>query len=236
MDALLLIVVEVVFLLTYVDISNFTKLSTGYFMYAIIATLIVLGITSIASENRYLRFVVRKERIDLVTDYKAPKVLTARDAIIAADEKYVDECAAVAREALQKAAAEAQAAQAEAEVQEKAAAEAQAKQEAAEAQAAAEAAALAVLTAKIGDAVGVICDACFERELPLRRTNGSDGTHIAFDDYKIAVCVFEDPASIPEKEGWIILPFKLDEVTDGKKEAEVILDYLAETTPQDGQA
>lgn len=73
-----------------------------------------------------------------------------------------------------------------------------------------------------------ICNACFDRKVQLRRTDGSDGLNIVFDDVQMAVCVFIDIKQIPTKEGWTIVPFKCDEVTDGQKEAEVIIDYLAE--------
>lgn len=76
-----------------------------------------------------------------------------------------------------------------------------------------------------------ICDACFARGLTLRRTDGADGVNIAFDDVKLGVCVFTDPKQIPEKEEWVVIAFKCDEVSDGKKESEVIIDYLAEMTP-----
>lgn len=76
-----------------------------------------------------------------------------------------------------------------------------------------------------------ICDACFERKLTLRRTDGSDGLNIVFDDVKLGVCVFTDTKQIPTKDGWVVIAFKCDEVSDGKKEAEVIIDYLAEMTP-----
>ncbi len=86
MDALLLAVMEVVFVFAYTG-----HISTGYFYYAIVLVIAVVGVAAVCSEARYMRFVVRQERIDLVTEPEVIPEVTARDAIRAADEQYLAE-------------------------------------------------------------------------------------------------------------------------------------------------
>lgn len=97
-DAVLLILLELAFIFAYTD-----RISTGYFYYAFTLVIALLGVASILSENRYLRFIVRQERIDLVTEKEVSTETTARDAIMAAEEQYIAE----RMEAVKKAALEA---------------------------------------------------------------------------------------------------------------------------------
>ena len=81
-------------------------------------------------------------------------------------------------------------------------------------------------------ATEIIVKACYARNLALAR-NFAECIPIAFPTEKLAAFVFEgkpdkDKCESLEKDGWTVINFDAAEVEDGKKEAEVIIDYLGD--------
>ncbi len=234
---ILTLVVDICYVMYFNDMNTYI---TGFVIGALI---VVSGILCFPSEKSYESLEAKAAEKKEAAAKEAADQAAAKEEKVAAikaenDAKYQERQAAKAAEgeAAAKKDAEAKPAAAKKEAapaaEKKDAAPAQDRAAAAAAAAAAGAAAAEKKEAAPANAFDTVCKACDSRGLAYVVNHGKEQIPMAYPGKKVAVFVFDGQPDTSkddklEADGWTVVRFDGAEVTDGKKEAEVIADYLA---------